>query len=42
MRYHECDVQGVVFNANYFAYFDVALTEFMRATGMSTLSSRTA
>ena len=31
VRYHECDLQGVVFNANYFAYFDIALTEFMRA-----------
>lgn len=32
VRYHECDLQGVVFNANYFAYFDVALTELMRVT----------
>jgi acyl-CoA thioester hydrolase len=32
VRYHECDMQGVVFNANYFAYFDIALTEFMRET----------
>ena len=32
VRYHECDLQGVVFNANYLAYFDVALTEFMRET----------
>jgi acyl-CoA thioester hydrolase len=31
VRYHECDVQGVVFNAHYFAYFDVALTEMWRA-----------
>ena len=32
VRYHECDAQGIVFNANYFAYFDVALTEFFRET----------
>ena len=31
VRYHECDAQGVVFNANHFAYFDVALTELWRA-----------
>jgi acyl-CoA thioesterase FadM len=27
VRYHECDPQGVVFNANYLAYFDIALIE---------------
>lgn len=31
VRYHECDAQGVVFNANYIAYVDVALTELWRA-----------
>jgi acyl-CoA thioester hydrolase len=31
VRYHECDAQGIVFNANWFAYFDVALTELWRA-----------
>jgi len=30
-RYGECDPQGIVFNANYFAYFDVAMTELWRA-----------
>lgn len=30
VRYNECDQQGVVFNAHYFAYFDVALTEVWR------------
>ena len=30
VRYHECDPQGVVFNAHYFAYFDIALTELWR------------
>src|SRR3954451_24528642 len=30
VRYGECDPQGVVFNANYFGYFDVILTEAWR------------
>jgi acyl-CoA thioester hydrolase len=30
VRYHECDPQGVVFNGNWFAYFDVTLTELWR------------
>jgi len=30
VRSHECDPQGVVFNANYFPYFDIALTEMWR------------
>jgi acyl-CoA thioester hydrolase len=30
VRYVECDSQGVVFNGHYFAYFDVAMTEFFR------------
>lgn len=30
-RYHECDAQGVVFNANHLAYVDVTLTELWRA-----------
>jgi acyl-CoA thioester hydrolase len=30
VRYGECDPQGVVFNANYFAYFDIAITELWR------------
>ena len=31
VRYSECDPQGVVFNANYVTYFDIALTELWRA-----------
>ncbi len=31
VRYGECDPQGVVFNANYLLYADVAFTEYMRA-----------
>jgi acyl-CoA thioester hydrolase len=30
VRYGECDPQGVVFNANWLAYFDVVLTELWR------------
>ncbi len=30
VRYNECDQQGVVFNAHYFTYFDIALTEAWR------------
>ena len=30
-RYAECDIQGVVFNAHYLAYFDVTMTELWRA-----------
>jgi acyl-CoA thioester hydrolase len=32
VRYGECDPQGVVFNAHYLAYFDIALTEMWRHT----------
>jgi acyl-CoA thioester hydrolase len=31
VRYAECDVQGVVFNAHYLAYFDLSMTELWRA-----------
>jgi acyl-CoA thioester hydrolase len=31
VRYAECDAQGVVFNAHYYAYFDIAMTELWRA-----------
>jgi acyl-CoA thioester hydrolase len=31
VRYGECDAQGVVFNANYFSYFDIGMTELWRA-----------
>lgn len=30
VRYGECDPQGVVFNAHYLSYFDIALTELWR------------
>jgi acyl-CoA thioester hydrolase len=31
VRFHECDAQGVVFNANHITFVDVALTELWRA-----------
>jgi acyl-CoA thioester hydrolase len=31
VRYSECDQQGVVFNAHYLSYYDVAVTELWRA-----------
>ena len=32
VRYSECDLQGVVFNAHYLAYADNAITELWRET----------
>jgi acyl-CoA thioester hydrolase len=32
VRYHECDPQGIVFNANYFIYFELAYVELWRVT----------
>lgn len=33
VRWSEVDAQAIVFNANYLLYFDLAMTEFLRATG---------
>jgi acyl-CoA thioester hydrolase len=33
VRFNECDPQGHVFNANYLAYFDLAMTELWRDLG---------
>lgn len=30
VRYAECDAQGIVFNANWFLYFDTVMTELWR------------
>ena len=35
VRWAECDPQGIVFNVNYFLYFDVGMTEYFRALGYS-------
>lgn len=32
IRYADCDIQGIVFNARWFELFDVAMTEFWRET----------
>ena len=34
VRWAEVDKQGIVFNGNYFLYFDVAITEYWRALGV--------
>jgi acyl-CoA thioester hydrolase len=31
VRVHETDAQGIVFNANWFMYFDVTMTELLRS-----------
>jgi acyl-CoA thioester hydrolase len=31
VRYAECDLQGVAFNAHYLSYFDISMTELWRA-----------
>lgn len=31
VRYAECDLQGVAFNAHYLSYFDTSMTELWRA-----------
>ncbi|MEZ5920724.1 MAG: thioesterase family protein [Parvularculaceae bacterium] len=33
VRWAECDGQGIVFNANYFVYYDVGVWEWTRALG---------
>jgi len=33
VRWNECDAQGIVFNANYFLYYDIAVWEWTRALG---------
>lgn len=33
VRWNECDAQGIVFNVNYFLYFDIAVWEWTRALG---------
>lgn len=33
VRWNECDMQGIVFNANYFLYYDIAVFEWTRALG---------
>ena len=36
VRWNECDPQGIVFNVNYFLYYDIAVFEWTRALGYLT------
>ncbi len=36
VRWNECDAQGIVFNVNYFLYYDIAVFEYTRALGYPT------
>ncbi|WP_334190995.1 acyl-CoA thioesterase [Noviherbaspirillum sp.] len=40
VRWAEADMQGIVFNAHYLMYFDVAFTEYWRATGLPTVQQQ--
>ena len=40
VRYAECDPQGVVFNANYYAYYDLLMTEMWREASAATGNGR--
>ncbi|MGD0192720.1 MAG: thioesterase family protein [Rhizomicrobium sp.] len=35
VRWAEVDAQKIVYNPNYFLYFDVGMTEYLRAIGLS-------
>lgn len=37
VRWAEVDMQAIVFNGHYLTYFDVAFTEYWRATGLPTV-----
>ncbi|HEX2531626.1 MAG TPA: thioesterase family protein [Burkholderiaceae bacterium] len=37
VRWAEVDMQGIVFNGHYLTYFDVAFTEYWRATDLPTV-----
>lgn len=36
VRWNECDMHGIVFNVNYFLYYDIAMYEWQRAIGHTT------
>lgn len=42
VRWAEVDMQGIVFNGHYLTYFDVAFTEYWRATGLPTVMQQAA
>lgn len=41
VRWAEADMQGIVFNGHYLTYFDVAFTEYWRATGLPSVLLQT-
>jgi acyl-CoA thioester hydrolase len=42
VRWAEVDMQGIVFNGHYLTYFDVAFTEYWRATGLPSVLEQAA
>jgi acyl-CoA thioester hydrolase len=42
VRWAEVDMQAIVFNGHYLTYFDVAFTEYWRATGLPGVSQQAA
>jgi acyl-CoA thioester hydrolase len=42
VRWAEVDMQGIVFNGHYLTYFDVAFTEYWRATGLPSVIDQAA
>ncbi|MCH8618366.1 thioesterase family protein [Undibacterium sp. TS12] len=42
VRWSEVDMQAIVFNGNYLNYFDVAFTEYWRATGLPNVIAQAA
>jgi acyl-CoA thioester hydrolase len=42
VRWSEVDMQAIVFNGHYLTYFDVAFTEYWRATGLPDVLAQSA
>lgn len=42
VRWAEVDMQGIVFNGHYLTYFDVAFTEYWRASGLPSATEQAA
>lgn len=40
VRWNECDPQWVVFNGHYLTFFDIAVTEYIRAIGLPSITSQ--
>lgn len=41
VRYYEADAQGILFNANYLAYFDTCIVEYLRDLPFDWLGEKT-